>query len=948
MLTLKKFYLTHFLNKKQIRDLLEFLSVILAINILIIIGVKNGLFFLESGVLYRDVPVYKFADSLKSGDDSVEQEFIPKMPGLTRIDIRLAYAGNIEDDHAQALLTLSDDEGNILSEHIVTGDNFENWRYFSIDARGLQCGHKYVIKMQQQSQNLTPDGDFATSWAPFVYEADEILSKDKTFPQENLTSYYNHAVRNYHWDIHYVYGRTVYLYMLFIDIIVFSVYILGSIFLKHMALQKKKQCLNSDIKTITNAILISNCLVASYLIYVVYVWFLELVDFVCYFFQWPQATPISRIMVASFTMLLVFFCKRKKAFIVGRLSFNWKLLLAIVFFILLSATKIVYPDTSADTFNYHLLAQQPGFVNYFKQGFGAGGFQVWGFRLGDRLYYPFRVLLGYRLGTVLNTIVVIIIYLQLVLIMQTFTKDNVRKFCLSPEMFALLLLATQWDTLLMMGIYYVDILSIPLILEAFRILASHENEKINTTKIIYLSFLLGFAFAFKMTNIAFVLPLGMVLLVKSWKKITPVSFIVAGLACVLPVSIYLIFNFVCTRNPVFPYYNKIFRSPYFKIANFKDNRWGGSDTKQQLLWFYHIVKHPESRVSEINNPNTTFILFSLFAFILLLSLVVYYHWRKRYTYKSFFTYIGMIIFSYLIWTFSTGYPRYYIGGFILWGLAIYLCLYLFSQKNLLVTNVLSVMFIVVSLLIAKDEAWTVVVAGHEWSWRQFSMATYKIQLPLIFHDKIWYLPDNQEFPDKFILTEATTGDVVLANPRASIIALYYQRWLDNQETINDLHNKAKQALNSRGYIILRSAKNLKAIIDELNKYSLYLNDIQMIYTNQAQRYLGLVERLMDATNSGELVTDDFHTTLNIKPNRNNVNFIYVCITSNEGGNCDYHVTLSQDNAVVYEENINIGKDQTGKLDMNISEEVSPDTLDVSIMNNRANSSGSQLAIINLH
>ena len=69
------------------------------------------------------------------------------------------------------------------------------------------------------------------------------------------------------------------------------------------------------------------------------------------------------------------------------------------------------------------------------------------------------------------------------------------------------------------------------------------------------------------------------------------------------------------------------------------------------------------------------------------------------------------------------------------------------------------MFIVVSLLIAKDEAWTVVVAGHEWSWRQFSMATYKIQLPLIFHDKIWYLPDNQEFPDKFILNESVESEL---------------------------------------------------------------------------------------------------------------------------------------------------------------------------------------------
>ena len=89
------------------------------------------------------------------------------------------------------------------------------------------------------------------------------------------------------------------------------------------------------------------------------------------------------------------------------------------------------------------------FVNWFEEnGFAAGHFQVWGFRLSDRIVYPFRRLLGYRMGTLFSSIVLMISYLQVVQILKGMQEDfgykkNIRCRLLSPEAFAVFLILGQ-------------------------------------------------------------------------------------------------------------------------------------------------------------------------------------------------------------------------------------------------------------------------------------------------------------------------------------------------------------------------------------------------------------------------------------------------------------------------------------------------------------------------
>ena len=43
---------------------------------------------------------------------------------------------------------------------------------------------------------------------------------------------------------------------------------------------------------------------------------------------------------------------------------------------------------------------------------------------------------------------------------------------------------------------------------------------------------------------------------------------------VFPLIPYLVYNFTQTNNPIFPYFNNFFNSPFFLLGYWKDERWG--------------------------------------------------------------------------------------------------------------------------------------------------------------------------------------------------------------------------------------------------------------------------------------------------------------------------------------------------------------------------------------
>jgi hypothetical protein len=122
----------------------------------------------------------------------------------------------------------------------------------------------------------------------------------------------------------------------------------------------------------------------------------------------------------------------------------------------------------------------------------------------------------------------------------------------------------------------VDLLALPLLLEATR-LGVYSSDR-HTHNPIRIGLLLGASVAFKLTNLAFALPILIVYSYKLFRHKTDhyliKTFLLLGVAFAIPLAPYTLFIYWQTGNPVFPLYNKIFRSPFWPATDFAGKRWG--------------------------------------------------------------------------------------------------------------------------------------------------------------------------------------------------------------------------------------------------------------------------------------------------------------------------------------------------------------------------------------
>ncbi len=480
-----------------------------------------------------------------------------------------------------------------------------------------------------------------------------------------------------------------------------------------------------------------------YLVYVLLIWLFDAADFICYFDTIPQATLMSRIVVCIGFAL---FLKKVK----GLYSVKWErpsLIEAVCMIILVifGLMKSIYPDTAYDTLSYHLILQQSEFAPIFSDNFASGGMGIGMFHLGDKVFYPFRILLGYRMGTILNTIVLLIIYRQLVGIIKDFFGDQAKeskkpfRLLMCPEIWAMPIVMGE-QILFMCGIYYLDILPIPFALECLRrILISLERKPL-TQEIYYFAGLAGIWFAFKMTQIVFIAPFVLAFIVISHTELNAKKVSVSALLCAIPCSISPIYAVRETGNPLFPFYNAFFKSPYFAEWNFKDGRWGPTSLKETLLWPIYRVFKPEYRQAEIPGSHTFLYAVGLLCLCWVIWEVFNYIKAKKSINKQRLVICILFATSALCWSVTTGYLRYFILGDIILGLMAYdfmANVVVGIDKSGIKKSAVICLASLVLVVVATQSALSVKnnLKGVEWSWRPFSVATAKTQLPHLFRDR---------------------------------------------------------------------------------------------------------------------------------------------------------------------------------------------------------------------
>lgn len=532
--------------------------------------------------------------------------------------------------------------------------------------------------------------------------------------------------------------------------------------------------------------------------YVVFIWMTELWDLICFIAGFRQATIISRVVIVILWISTLSLLKVKRKFLFEKSNYNLVMVFVCIGILLFGFLKGIMPDLSYDTGNYHLLAQEPGFVNWFEEnGFAAGHFQVWGFRLSDRIVYPFRRLLGYRMGTLFSSIVLMISYLQVVQILKGMQEDfgykkNIRCRLLSPEAFAVFLILGQ-DCLTAFGSYYVDVNAFPIALEVVRLLLKAGTRKICRNEIVYFAWLNGFWVAFKMTNIVFCVP-AIVIFILFVKKIDARVLLLSIAGCVVPCMVYLSYNYICTKNPVFPYFNAVFESPYFGIANFSDKRWGGQNLFEKIFWLIFAVFFPGYRQCEISNPCTIIYAGGFLSAVWFVREMLLNKIRKKPTGK--FCYVELLylsVISSVLWGTTTGIQRYYSFGMLLLGIICYngvCCLYTAIQKRW------AVYLILFLFIVGACYQSCLVINGREWAWRKVTAHAVKENVGYLFKDKEGQASQKIKDVEVFLITyHPLCGFAHFLNQEAEVFNLSYKGCLKDRKQVE--FEQAKEELFKR-------------------------------------------------------------------------------------------------------------------------------------------------------
>ena len=509
----------------------------------------------------------------------------------------------------------------------------------------------------------------------------------------------------------------------------------------------------------------------SYFIYAAFIWLCEAFDLFCFLTGIPQATLISRLLIAL-VLCIVCISVKDSIYIRKGKKIDQVFVLGCMGIFGFCAFKGVIPDVSFDVKRYHLLAQNPGFVSMTKgPSFMPGNFQYYGFRWGDRMFYPFRMLLGYRMGTLFGGLISVLIYGQIYSLIAALYGEKLeavrlrfgrifRQSFFPGILFtegALAFLITQiYDVLLQSGGYMVEMIGIPFALEAMHILLLKKEQK-RQGEMVWYALLCGCFFAMKMTHVVYIVPMILVYLIKHRNYLTIKRFLTAFAVAVVPVGIYLVYSFADTGNPVFPYFNSLFKSPYFPLSDFRDTRWGPQNLLEMLVWPFLSVINPTYRSSEIPNENNLGMI-CLMA-VIVVQVVRYIASPRNRKHGEL---LAVVIISAYLWSVTTGHVRYFIFGYILTGVLLVEFLVNSVFDDYRINGIISTLMLgIICVQLAYNMV--SITGGREWAWRNNRDRGFLFQnMRLVFRDYTSNV-DNGRIVDgdvsAFIVNQHTNGGI---------------------------------------------------------------------------------------------------------------------------------------------------------------------------------------------
>jgi hypothetical protein len=381
------------------------------------------------------------------------------------------------------------------------------------------------------------------------------------------------------------------------------------------------------------------------------------------------------------------------------------LVIAITLFLFLK--RFVYPDDAFDTINYHFFLGKDGF-NSFPYQFKFNEFYPLGMHgfipFVDMIGYFFYSFLGYRLGTLPSMLSIIGWTVIGYLIIKKISADYIKNKSADLIIVALLIFPVFviQEGMFQVATYFTDnIYTFILMLFLFILLKfmDEQQEKRVFYYILSLGFLMGLIVT-KLTNVIYIIPLSLFVMYEIYeknkgdkfeinKKMLWLAAIYAIL--ILVVNFPIFFNFSQTGNPIFPYYNGIFKSVYYPQTSWPFN-YGPTTLSQRILYPFYAIKNP-TMLGEVKDmfPDVKLLIIFFYVLIAFLFLLI----KKKKFSKLEKVLLFIFFFSFFLWQIEFGYSRYGMFLEILGGIiSIFLILKFFSEKNgRLFLGVLSFLYI---------------------------------------------------------------------------------------------------------------------------------------------------------------------------------------------------------------------------------------------------------------
>ena len=499
-----------------------------------------------------------------------------------------------------------------------------------------------------------------------------------------------------------------------------------------------------------------------------------------------------------------------------------------IFFALLAilmAITIVFPDRMFDSLNYHIYSQINPF-NSLQTGdfFPSRHINSYTYSFSDRLFYPFHLLLGYRLGLLFNYFCLVVLYYQVKRLLQYFINHKLFVVIAATVTVFSLSIIDLVDT------YYIDILSIIFLLEIFNNVFMKNKTDFNYL-LIYMGLLAGCAFSVKISSAFMIMVLFFVFIIhyrKVMKNLKLKYFLVAILTFLFPFLVYMIYTTIETGNPFFPFYNTIFHSEYYPNSDWMDTRFGPKTIIELLTWPIYMLS-AKGRAIDIAVLEPTWAYGYLVAFLYLAYYGYCFIRKKELNQKKIIFMILLIILN-LVWAkFMLGYTRYALFILIINTVATAIFIYdAFKNKKYIL--------IVLSMLMITYYNYYFVQAyvyhAYYYTYNNIfanSKTSYLYNVKHLFDRKTTEIdfPENSAWG----IVHTNSGYMELLNTK---IPMYSLLWSRDTKKADDLFKK--RISNVEHLYTLADSKEMPDFINNLNRTKYKIKSVYSVFQPYFSNY----------------------------------------------------------------------------------------------------------------